>query len=88
MAISTTLMVQVPVEVRSFLERLAQQTERNLSDLVADALANYVALQQSQMSAIAETIADIDRGAPMVPHDKVMAWMESWGTPDELPPPE
>jgi predicted transcriptional regulator len=23
----------------------------------------------------------------IVPHEKVVEWLESWGTPDELPPP-
>ena len=26
--------------------------------------------------------ADIEAGAPTVPHDKVARWLETWGTPD------
>ncbi|RJF89916.1 CopG family transcriptional regulator [Oleomonas cavernae] len=43
--------------------------------------------------ADADTLADISAGmaeadeGDFVPHEEVEAWLRSWGTPNELPPP-
>ena len=37
-------------------------------------------------AAMAEGEADADAGR-VVPHAEVAAWLETWGTPDEKPPP-
>jgi predicted transcriptional regulator len=36
--------------------------------------------------AISEAEADVVAGR-VVPHDEVVRWLRSWGTPDELPCP-
>jgi len=40
--------------------------------------------EDTEARAIAE--ADVAAGR-LVPHEKVVKWLESWGTPDELPCP-
>jgi predicted transcriptional regulator len=37
-------------------------------------------------TADAEALADL-RAGRTISHDKVKAWLRSWGKPDELPPP-
>jgi predicted transcriptional regulator len=37
-------------------------------------------------TADAEALADL-RAGRTIGHDKVKAWLRSWGKPDELPPP-
>ena len=49
-------------------------------------LRNYLELQAWQVAAIKEGIAAADRGE-VVDHAEVKAWLESWGTERELPPP-
>ena len=39
------------------------------------------------LAAVDEGIADADAGR-VIPYEKVRAWLESWGTDNELPPPE
>jgi len=51
-------------------------TEPTLMDEIAEADA----------AADAEGLADIAAGR-IVPHAEVTAWLETWGTPDEQPPP-
>lgn len=34
----------------------------------------------------AEALADIEAGR-LIPNDEVLAWLKSWGTPDEKPAP-
>lgn len=45
----------------------------------ADSAADEAALREGE--------ADADAGR-VVSHERVMAWLKSWGTPDELPPPK
>lgn len=40
----------------------------------------------AEAAADAEGLADIEAGR-VVPHDEVAAWLDTWGTPDEKPPP-
>ena len=84
---ATPLTVSVPDAVLHGLKQLSEQTGRDLSELVSDALEQYVAHQEWQIAAIVESLAEIDAGATLVPNETVMAWIDSWDTPDELPPP-
>ncbi len=40
------------------------------------------------MAEDARRLADFERSREGVSWDEIKAWMESWGTPDELPPPK
>jgi predicted transcriptional regulator len=42
--------------------------------------------EEAEARAIAEAEADV-HAARFVSHDKVVKWLRSWGTPDELPCP-
>ena len=42
--------------------------------------------QDAEARAIAESETDVAAGR-VVPHDEVVTWLRSWGTPDELPCP-
>jgi predicted transcriptional regulator len=42
--------------------------------------------EDAEARAIAEAEADVAAGR-VVPHDEVVKWLRSWGTPDELPCP-
>ena len=35
----------------------------------------------------AEALADVEAGR-VIPHEEVCAWLDTWGTPAEEPPPE
>ncbi|MBF0394388.1 MAG: CopG family transcriptional regulator [Alphaproteobacteria bacterium] len=43
-------------------------------------------MNEAKRLAILEGLADADAGRT-VPHAEVKAWLESWGTDHELPPP-
>ncbi len=42
---------------------------------------------EAEAAADAEGLADIAAGR-VVPHDEVARWLDTWGTPDETPPPK
>ena len=42
--------------------------------------------EAAEMAADAEALAEMDlKGG--VPHEEVRAWLDTWGTPNEPPPP-
>ena len=41
---------------------------------------------EAEKRAIEEAEADVAAGR-LVPHEKVIEWLKSWGTPDERPAP-
>lgn len=45
-----------------------------------------VAIDEAKRLSILEGLADVEAGR-VVPHNEVKAWLESWGTDHELPPP-
>ena len=55
-----------------------------LSESLPEAADDY---DPALAAALREGIADADAGRTM-PYEEVRRWLLSWGTPDELPPPE
>ena len=60
--------------------------ERGVS--VAELVAELVLLESAPMSAEPDEIAELDRrwaaiqaGEATVPHEEVVRWLETWGTP-------
>jgi predicted transcriptional regulator len=49
--------------------------------------ADLAGLQEWQLAAVEEGIRDAD-AVRVVAHEDVVAWVRSWGQPNELPMPE
>lgn len=86
MSTTTTLTIEVPVAMEERLEQLAATVSRSKSWLAQEALRYFLDLQEWQVQAVEKGIAAADAGR-LVDHEGVAAWLESWGTDDELPPP-
>ncbi len=69
------------------LEALAEATGRSESLLAAEAVSEYLALQEWQVSATREAIVSLDHEGGIA-HAAVRNWVESWDTDDELDPPK
>ena len=61
--------------------------DRPKSWVIEQAVRDFVAVQQWQLAAIDEGIHAADAGR-VVAHEEVVAWVQSWGQPDERPMPE
>lgn len=83
---SATVTVRLPQEVKDRLERLARSTKRSRNFLAAEAIAEYVELNEWQIAGIKEALRDLDAGKG-IPHERVRAWAQSLVTKRELPPP-
>ena len=79
------LLESVPEErlddVRTFLEQLR---EADVAWSAWEERYGGAATDERIRAAVAEADAD---PRPAIPHDKVAAWLRSWGTDAELPPP-
>lgn len=87
MAETASLTIDLPREYLEQLSALALSTNQSMSALAGEALVAYLDLQQWQVEAIREAIEEADSGAEPIEHEAVAAWLRSWGTDDELPPP-
>jgi predicted transcriptional regulator len=85
---TVTFSVRLPTTRKEQLEALAKSTGRSANHLANEAIASYVDANAWQVEEIRKAVAKADAGGPFVPHEQVASWLESWGTDDELPPPE
>jgi predicted transcriptional regulator len=86
MAANETFSVRLPPETRKELEEYAKATQRSSAFIVKEAVEAHLAERRAYLAAIEEAEREIERGE-MVDGDEVIKWLESWGTPNELPPP-
>ena len=83
---STTVTVRLSEKVKNKLERLARSTKRSRNFLAAEAITEYVEVNDWQIAGIEESLKKLDAGRG-VPHGEVKAWGRSLGTKRELPVP-
>jgi predicted transcriptional regulator len=83
---STTFTVRVEPEVKKRLEKLARSTGRSRSFLAAEALNDYLDVNEWQVAGVKRAIASLDRGEG-VSHQEVKDWVDSWGRKRERPVP-
>jgi predicted transcriptional regulator len=86
---TTTLTIRIDEQTKERLDRLAKSTARSKSYLVANAIEEYLSINEWQIQELVKTIKKADSpNAKFVDHAKVAEWLDSWGTDNELEPPE
>jgi RHH-type rel operon transcriptional repressor/antitoxin RelB len=83
---SPTVTVRLPQEVKNKLERLARSTKRSRNFLAAEAITEYIEVNEWQIAGIEASLKKLDAGNGL-PHGEVKAWGRSLGTKRELPAP-
>ena len=83
---TTTLTVQLSDADSARLGSLAKATGRSKSSLAAEALSEFLAVQDWQVAAINAGVESLDRGEA-IEHSAVRDWIDSWDTDHELAPP-
>jgi predicted transcriptional regulator len=84
---STTFTVRVEPDVKKRLEKLAKSTGRTRSFLAAEALSEYLDVNEWQVAGIKRAITSLDRGEG-VSHKEVRGWVNSWDRKHEQPAPK
>ena len=84
---SATLSVRLKPETKKRLARLAKVSGRSSNFLISDAVESYVADQERMLGEIRQAERQVKSGH-YVRHEDMKAWLLSWGTDRELPPPK
>ena len=84
---STTVSVRINPVIKKRLEKLAKSTGRSRSFLAAEAINEYLDLNEWQVVGVQKAVASLDRGEG-VPHARIKEWVNSWGNKKERPTPK
>jgi RHH-type rel operon transcriptional repressor/antitoxin RelB len=85
---SKTMTLRLDAATQRRLDQLAEVTERSKAWLAAQAVKDYLELNEWQIQAINAAVKRANApGAKFIDNEKVDAWLTSWGTPEEREPP-
>ena len=87
MAERVTVTVELDKQLWDRLAKLGGELHKDEGDLAVEAIEAYVQDEEDILAAIDEGLADAEAGR-VVPHEEVARWLDSWGKPNELPPPK
>jgi predicted transcriptional regulator len=84
---SATLSIRLKPQVKKRLAKLAEVSGRSSNFLISDAVESYVADQERMVAEIRQADRQVKSGH-YVRNEDMKAWLLSWGTERELPPPK
>ena len=84
---SAALSVRLKPATKKRLAKLARASGRSSNFLICDAVESYVADQERMLAEIRQGERELKSGH-YVRHEDMKAWLLSWGTDRELPPPK
>jgi predicted transcriptional regulator len=82
-----SITVQLDSAVQARLVELVEARQQPVSDVAAEVIAMYVAADSWEQEHIRQGLAELDAGEG-VSHERVVEWLDSWGTENELPAPK
>lgn len=85
---SATITGKVSQRVKERLKAIADEKNRDEADIVASFVEASLEAHDQKAQIVRARLAKADAGGPSVDGEDVKAWFLSWGTDDELPPPE
>ena len=83
---STTFSVRLKPGIKKRLATLANASGRSSNFLISDAVESYVADQERMLAEVRQADRQAKAGH-YIRHQDMKAWLLSWGTKKELPPP-
>jgi predicted transcriptional regulator len=84
---SATLSTRLKPEIKKRLAKLAKASGRSSNFLISDAVESYVADQERMLAETRQADRQVKSGH-YVKQEDMKAWLLSWGTERELPPPK
>lgn len=81
------LSLHVKAEIKEELEQEARLLKVSESEIAERAIEAFLNLQAHKRDVIAAAAAEADKGV-FISGEAMHRWIESWGTENELPPPE
>lgn len=82
--------IRLQPEVESGLEAMSGKLHRSKNWLINQAIREFVARQEFEQSRWKETLTAMESVAQgkVISGQAVHSWLESWGSSEELPPPQ
>jgi predicted transcriptional regulator len=84
---STTFSIRLKPGAQKRLAKLAKAAGRSSNFPISEAVESYVADQKRLRAEIRQADRQV-RAGHFIKHEDVKAWLLSWGTDHELPPPK
>jgi predicted transcriptional regulator len=84
---NATFSVRLKTETKRRLAKLAKASGRSSNFLISDAVESYVADQERLQAETRQASRQVKAGH-YIKHEDMKAWLLSWGTDRELPPPK
>jgi RHH-type transcriptional regulator, rel operon repressor / antitoxin RelB len=84
---SATFSIRLKPATKKRLTRLAKESGRSANFLISDAVESYVSDQERILAEVRQADRQVKSGH-YIPHEEMKAWLLSWGTNRELPPPK
>jgi len=84
---SATLSIRLKSETKRRLAKLAAASGRSSNFLISDAVESYVPDQERLLAEFRQAERQVKSGH-YIKHEDMKAWLLSWGTESELPPPK
>jgi predicted transcriptional regulator len=80
----------MPDDLAERLEQIAARLKRAKGWVINEALREYLERAERHQQMYEDTLEGIEalEAGETVDGDEVLAWLDSWGTAEELPPPE
>lgn len=83
--------IRLEASAKERLKRIAERQKRSPHALATEAINQMIAEKEQEYAwaqSCDDAIKHFDETGLHVTHEEVMKWMDSWGTENELPPPE
>jgi RHH-type rel operon transcriptional repressor/antitoxin RelB len=77
-----TVSVRLARSTKERLQQLAKNTGRSRAFLAAEAIEEYLDINEWQVAGVLGAIASLDRGKG-IPHQRIREWVTSWETRKE-----
>jgi predicted transcriptional regulator len=78
---------RIDEEIKLLLEKEAKIEDRSASNIVQRAVTDYLDAKAYKRECIREALLEAEKGE-FISEEAIEAWMNSWGTENELPMPE
>jgi RHH-type transcriptional regulator, rel operon repressor / antitoxin RelB len=88
MMTKTMISARVDERINEDLEKLSSSFNRSKAYLITEALEDYIDRQAWIIKKAERAFAEADQSGEWISHEAMEKWLMSWGTENELPPPE
>ena len=85
---SVPVVTRVDPATKAKLQALAKSSKRSEAHLAKTAIEAFVEIHAWQVREIELALEETRRGVAGVSHERMVEWLNSWGSDHELPPPE